>query len=53
MQSKNIQSTDIRQQLGIYRVGHEDVTYFTLQLWTNGWSGETKCCMHTYILVCS
>jgi hypothetical protein len=34
-------------------MGREDLTYFTSLLWATGWSGESECCEHTYVLVCS
>jgi hypothetical protein len=37
----------------MYRMGREDVTYFTSLPWATGWSGESECCSCTYVLVCS
>jgi hypothetical protein len=34
-------------------MGRMDVMYFTSLLWATGWSAESDCCAHTYVLVYS
>lgn len=39
--------------ISICKVGYEDLTYFTSLLCVTGWSGESECCIHTCMVVCS